>query len=194
MLIGTLGGCSKKEESLPISNVVVSDTEQIIEKNENIVNRFGSDIRRPLNNKIYEDENWSYIKLYDREVRDYSDGSTGYSEWKYLGEFLVKNIAYFDTKREYKYDYISSVNLYDILSDNFDSDLISYFGDSIIALDSVKFYDYSTRDYIDGEYTEWTSDDILYLSDDEYNSSDLVLFKEYTDIEKKNAFSLLLKK
>lgn len=180
MLIGTMSGCSMKAVYEPTSEVIVSLDEQKIEKKENIVDRFGSEVRRPLNNKIKKDDKWAFVKLYKRDVRYYNDGSIGYSDWNCLGEYLVLNLLYLDSKLEYKYELIDFVNVHDFIENRFSVEVseLSYFDDSLISLDSARLYDYSTRDYINGEYTEWNSDSIYYISDKEYNSSDVIKFKD----------------
>lgn len=189
-----LSACGKKDKenvipSISIESSIIDDAQIVFE------NKYGNEIPRPLKNKISEDEVWSYVTLYKRDVREYTDGSIGYSEWECLGEYLVKNIKYLDSNIEYRYEYISSINICDVIKEKFGNSYsdIFYFNDGLISIDAIKFYDYSTRDYVDGEYTDWVSDNIFYISDKEYIGNDLIKFDEIPMLGERNVLSLMHK-
>lgn len=171
-----LVGCSNNEQT--ITPIIPTKTSVIESEDETSIDRLAADLKKDVVIPISAEDVWDHIILYERDVRYYTDGSIGYSEWNLLGEYYVRNADLLENELEYKVERLGTIDLNEVVSEITDltSPQLCYVGDSKLKVDNLKMFTVNYRNFIDGEYTEYNNDGTVYLTDDELEENDLVNF------------------
>lgn len=171
-----LVGCSHKEQT--IAPTITTDIPTIEFEKETFIDRLASELKKDTVSPIYAEDTWDHIILYERDVRYYTDGSIGYSEWNLLGEYFVRDADLLENKLEYRVERKGIINLNDVVAylSNNQQAQVCYVGDPKLSVDDLKMFTVNSRDYINGEYSDYKNDGTIYLTDDEFEENDLINF------------------
>ena len=109
-----LVGCSHKEQT--ITPTITTDIPTIEFEKETFIDRLASELKKDTVSPIYAEDAWDHIILYERDVRYYTDGSIGYSDWDLLGEYFVRDADLLENRLEYRVERKGIINLNDVVA------------------------------------------------------------------------------